>query len=166
MPLTPVTAVTSASSRKSSSSGSSRSPELTCAYPIKSQEPFLQESLHNSFNFHLKTTNMFKPLSTIPLKKSLLPSIVIIMSMMACILVTVKTTQKSKSVLLVTSGSVEALSFSNELPGPPGERQPQAVWCCGGGWIVREGCCYGASDCWDIGCTSICFSCDGNTWYQ
>ena len=32
---------------------------------------------------------MFKPLSTIPLKKSLLPSIVIIMSMMACILVTV-----------------------------------------------------------------------------
>lgn len=59
---------------------------------------------------------------------------------------------------------IEALSYNNEGPGPQGRRQKQAVWCGGGGWVVRVGCCYGSEECTYINCPVNVFSCDGNTW--
>ncbi len=87
------------------------------------------------------------------------------MSLLVCVFVALKTIQKTDDLLSLISGGVEALSYSNEGPGPQGFRQEQAVWCCGGGWIVREGCCFGDTECTYIFCPSgVCFSCDGNTW--
>ena len=103
----------------------------------------------------------------IHLSSKVVLSVFIIITVLASFHIAFRTTQMSKTLLSVNEGGIEALSFSNELPGAhQGERQPQAVWCCGSGWIVREGCCYGSTNCSDIGCPTICFSCDGNTWYN
>lgn len=60
---------------------------------------------------------------------------------------------------------VNALSYSNELPGAQGSRHSQAVWCGGGGWVVKAGCCYGYESCYIMDpCRGRSFSCDGNTW--
>lgn len=63
-----------------------------------------------------------------------------------------------------TNFDIEALAYSNEGPGAQGHRQTQAVWCGGGGWEIRSGCCYGGSNCTYIDCSTNSFSCDGNTW--
>lgn len=98
------------------------------------------------------------------MKKTILCAVAL-MSLLVCAVVTVKTVQKSNDLVAMISGDVEALTYSNELPAP-GESQPQAVWCCGGGWKIREGCCYGAGSCYKIYCGEIvCFSCDGNSWW-
>lgn len=98
------------------------------------------------------------------MKKTILCAVAL-MSLLVCAVVTVKTVQKSNDLIAMISGDVEALTYTNELPGPQGQRQPQAVWCCGGGWHIGAGCCYGGSDCTYIYCPSVCFSCDGNSWY-
>lgn len=93
-------------------------------------------------------------------------SVFVIITVLASFFIAFKTVQKSKTLMSINQEGIEALSYSNELPGPQGQRQPQAVWCCGGGWTIREGCCYGGTTCSDIGCSTVCFSCDGNTWYN
>ena len=60
----------------------------------------------------------------------------------------------------------EALTYSNEGPGSQGQRHSQAVWCGGGGWTIRVGCCYGSENCSIYDCPTNTFSCDGNTWLQ
>jgi len=64
------------------------------------------------------------------------------------------------------SSDIEALAYSNEGPGSNGSRHKQSVWCSGGGWIIRVGCCYGAEFCTYIECgvEHGSFSCDGNHW--
>ncbi len=99
------------------------------------------------------------------MKKKILVSTMLLFSLVICAIVSLRTVQKTKDLLYMISGDIEALSYSNEGPGPQGSRQEQAVWCCGGGWIVRAGCCFGETDCHYIFCPSgVCFSCDGNTW--
>ena len=73
-------------------------------------------------------------------------------------------------VVLVLSlcvlGETKASAYSNELPGQERFRHPQAVWCAGGGWVVRAGCCYGSESCTNMNpCGGKSFSCDGNSWY-
>lgn len=64
------------------------------------------------------------------------------------------------------SNDVEALAFSNEGPGPQGQRHKQSVWCSGSGWVIRVGCCYGAENCSVIECgeNNHNYSCNGNDW--
>lgn len=97
--------------------------------------------------------------------RKILPSIVIVVSMIICVFTTVKTTRKCNNIWTMITENPEALSYTNEGPGPQGQRQKQAVWCGGvGGWVVREGCCYGPTQCTYIYCPEHSFSCDGNTW--
>lgn len=83
----------------------------------------------------------------------------------AVLICSLSTDIKARTELLCDS-NIDALAFSNEGPGPQGFRQTQAVWCGGGGWIIRVGCCYGMEDCSLVDCSSHSFSCDGNTWIE
>ena len=85
--------------------------------------------------------------------------------MILSMLLTIMTMRKSGRWVSLTSDGVEVLAYENEGPGPQGQRHKQAVWCGGGGWVIRVGCCYGWEDCWYIYCgDSHTFSCDGNHW--
>ena len=57
-----------------------------------------------------------------------------------------------------------ALEWSNELPGPQGQRHSQAVQCKHVStfdvWDIQPGCCYGSENCSMNGCHRS-FSCDG-----
>lgn len=63
--------------------------------------------------------------------------------------------------------NIEVLTYTNEGPGPQGQRHSQAVWCDGGGWNIQPGCCAGAENCYYLDpCNSRRFSCDGSTFYS
>lgn len=97
--------------------------------------------------------------------KKTIVCILTLISLFVCSFTAFKTTQKSGELLDLITDNPEALSSSNEGPGPQGRRQKQAVWCGGvGGWVVKEGCCYGEEECNFIYCKYNHYSCDGNTW--
>lgn len=52
--------------------------------------------------------------------------------------------------------------YSNDPPGPQGNRHSQAVQCGVGGWVIKPGCCFGDEDCLIMDpCKGASFSCDG-----
>ena len=52
--------------------------------------------------------------------------------------------------------------YSNNPPGPQGQRTNQAVQCAGGGWIIEPGCCFGYENCYRMNpCDGAAFSCNG-----
>lgn len=80
--------------------------------------------------------------------------------------VTLRSTRICENLSSLMSTDVKADAWVNELPGPQGERQTQAVWCQGSGWDIQPGCCYGGEDCTMRRCRKgPSFSCDGNHWY-
>ena len=86
--------------------------------------------------------------------------------MLTCVVLTVKSNKLNESsIRLIMDCDIEALTYSNEKPGPDGERHPQAVQCASWwGWTIKAGCCYGWEDCYFNGCGSANFSCDGVHW--
>jgi len=52
--------------------------------------------------------------------------------------------------------------YSNDPPGPQGNRHSQAVQCGVGGWVIKPGCCFGDENCFIMDpCKGSSFSCDG-----
>lgn len=61
-----------------------------------------------------------------------------------------------------SNDNVTVPTYSNDGPGPQGQRHSQAVQCAGGGWKIKAGCCYGMEDCFRMNpCDNRSFSCDG-----
>lgn len=57
--------------------------------------------------------------------------------------------------------------FSDYPPGPQGNRQTQSVQCGVGGWVIKPGCCFGDTDCYDMDpCNGASFSCDGKKYVE
>jgi len=80
-------------------------------------------------------------------------------------IVTIKSSMSvSEMTKLLVMDGIEALAYSNEGPGPQGQRHTQAVWCGGGGWDIAVGCCYGWENCSIVNCPNHSFSCNGIDW--
>ena len=86
-------------------------------------------------------------------------NLAIILAMMSLAL-SIYAIVKSTMLMELVYSDLEALSYSNEQPGPQGERHPQAVWCGGGGWVIKPGCCYGSENCDNMDpCNGQSFKC-------
>ena len=91
----------------------------------------------------------------------------LLIALMAGIFLSGRIISRNRKLSRMLDAEIEALGYTNEGPGPQGQRSKQAVQCGLSGWVVRVGCCYGAENCYDMNpCNDAQFSCDGLHYYD